>query len=244
MGGRSWVSGIDFAFSLEEKVLWAMILNQQTLWNAQRNQISDWQKIITRGRAFPGVLSNNSRCFPPSRLSPLKNKLKIMYLGLNPAKSASHPTRGDELRGTPRCIFPTLFYPNFLSSGCWFYIFPPRDFFFPQQRPIFFFFCTFSAFLGSSKFYFICFSNPRRLFFWAAGQNAEYREELMLRKKKYPPWDRRLEPLWAQELHENGGKWAKMGNRHPPMCGRAVSWVGFFTRCSVEVVSEALCRIN
>lgn len=126
--------------------------------NAQRNKKSNWQRIITLGRAFPGDLSNS--LFPPSRLSPPKRKELYIYkkvkiimrLGLNPAKSASHPTRGDELRiGTvmhlPHFIL-SLFSPVWLLFfGGFLGVFFFRDFF-PSKG---LFFSTLAALLGSPK---------------------------------------------------------------------------------------------
>lgn len=96
------------------------------------NDLTDW--------AFPGGLNNNSRCFLLARLSPPKNPTKMMYLGLNPAKPASPPPRGDELRGGIAMRLPHFV----LSQFSLFWLF---GLYFSQQRPNFYRIFCFSGLL-------------------------------------------------------------------------------------------------
>lgn len=81
-------------------------------------------------RAFPGGLSNSSRCFPPARLSPPKKPHKNDVFGLKPGKTRLPPPRGDELRGGT-----AMRLPNFvLSQFSLFWLF---GLYFSQQRPNF-----------------------------------------------------------------------------------------------------------
>lgn len=59
--------------------------------------------------------------------------------------------------------------------------------------------------------------------------------------KKHPPWDQRLTPLWAQELHKKSMKMSKNGKPLPSDVPPCSVLSVFFTWCSGQVVSAASC---